>query len=277
MNNTLRGWPKVAMFALLSVVVVVMVAPFFVMVTTALTPTSDLYQFPLQWWPRHVRLGNFVDVWSQIPLADYLVNTLKISGGAVVVVAVTAIPAAYALARFAFPGRVTFLHGVVATQMFAPVVLLVASFQLLTKIGLINSTPGLILMDATTAMPFAIWVMTSYFATIPREVEEAAVLDHAGRVRRLFDHFLPLAAPGIVTVLIFTFILAWNEFLFAQSFVSDDSKRPLTTGIYSFVGRATTQWNYLMASSLIATVPIFLLFLVVQRRLISGLTAGAVK
>jgi ABC-type glycerol-3-phosphate transport system permease component len=132
-------------------------------------------------------------------------------------------------------------------------------------------------MDATTTLPFAIWMLTGYFTTIPREIEEAAILDRAGRWRRLLDHFVPLATPGIVTVFVFTFIISWNEFLFALTFVSDDTKRPLTVGLYSFVGRYATQWNYLMAGAAMATLPVLALFLLIQRRLISGLTAGAVK
>jgi multiple sugar transport system permease protein len=277
MGTGLRRGPRIILFVLLTLVMIVMLAPFVQMISTALAPTDELFQFPVSWFPHHPRLANFVDVWTQIPLAQYLFNTVKIAGGAVVILMFSAVPAAYALSRFNFPGRQAFLHAVVATQMFAHVVLLIASFQLLTKLGLINSLWGLIFMNATTALPFAVWTITSYFATIPREVEEAAILDRAGRWRRLFDHFIPLAMPGIVTVLAFTFILAWNEFLFALTFISDDLSRPLTSGIYSYVGRNTTEWNYLMASSLIATVPIFLLFLVIQRRLVSGLTAGAVK
>jgi multiple sugar transport system permease protein len=277
MGTGIRRGPRLLLFALLTVVMVVMLAPFVQMVATALAPSDALFQLPVTWFPQHARLANFVDVWTQVPLGAYLLNTLQISGGAVVVLAVTAIPAAYALSRFDFPGRRVFLHGVVSTQMFAHVVLLIAAFRLMTSLNLVNSLLGLILMNATTSLPFAVWTLTSYFATIPREIEEAAILDRAGRWRRLFDHFLPLAAPGLVTVLAFTFILAWNEFLFALTFISDDSMRPLTSGIYSFVGRNTVQWNYLMASSLIATVPVFCLFLVIQRRLVAGLTAGAVK
>jgi multiple sugar transport system permease protein len=120
-------------------------------------------------------------------------------------------------------------------------------------------------------------MMTSYFATVPREVQEAAVLDRAGPFRILWDHFIPIAMPGIATTMIFTFILAWNEFLFALTFISDPSLRPLTVGIYAFVGRYQIQWNYLMAASLLATIPVLVLFLLIQRRLVAGLTVGAVK
>jgi multiple sugar transport system permease protein len=273
----MRTRSRVVMYALLVVCLAVMLFPFFVMVVTALQPTSDLFQFPPPWTPSRPRWANFGDVFSIVPLERYFINTIYIAGGAMLLNGAVAIPAGYALARFRFPGRRAFLHLVVAMQMFAPVVLLIASFQLMNKLGLLNTYLGLILMDATTTIPFAVWMLTGYFTTIPREIEEAAILDRAGRWRRLRDHFVPLALPGIVTVFVFTFIISWNEFLFALTFVSDDTKRPLTVGLYSFVGRFSTQWNYLMAGAALATLPVLALFLVIQRRLVSGLTAGAVK
>jgi multiple sugar transport system permease protein len=161
--------------------------------------------------------------------------------------------------------------------MFSPIVMLIASFQLMTSLRLVNTHWSLILLDATVTLPFTIWMMTAYFSTIPAEIEEAATLDGAGRFRQFFDHFLPLAVPGVVTVMTFSFVIAWNEFVFALTFISNEALRPLTTGIYSFVGRYDIQWQYLMAASILSIVPVFLLFLVVQRRLVSGLTAGAVR
>jgi multiple sugar transport system permease protein len=271
-----RAW-RVLNYALLCVFLAVMLFPFFVMISTALAPNADLFQFPPPWTPSHPRLSNFSDVFSLVPLEQYFLNTIYIAGGAMLLNGAVAIPAGYALARFRFAGRRTFLHIVVAMQMFAPVVLLIAAFQLMNRLGLLNTYWGLILMDATTTLPFAIWMLTGYFTTIPREIEEAAILDRAGRWRRLADHFVPLATPGIVTVFVFTFIISWNEFLFALTFVSDDTKRPLTVGLYSFVGRFATQWNYLMAGAAMATIPVLVLFLFIQRRLVSGLTAGAVR
>jgi multiple sugar transport system permease protein len=273
MSRTSRILMHVALWLFLAV----MLFPFFTMVVTALQPTGDLFQFPPPWLPSHARWSNFSDVFNLVPLESYFLNTLYIAGGAMLLNGLAAIPAGYALARFRFPGRKTFLHIVVAMQMFAPIVLLIATYQLMNELGLLNSRWGLILIDATTTLPFAIWMITSYFVSIPTEIEEAAILDNAGRWRRLFDHFIPLGIPAIVTVFIFTFIISWNEFLFALTFITDDTKRPLTTGLYSFVGEYQTQWNYLMAGAILATIPVLILFLAIQRRLVSGLTAGAVK
>src|SRR5262249_52063111 len=134
-----------------------------------------------------------------------------------------------------------------------------------------------ILMNATTMLPLSIWLLTGYFSTVPREIEEAALLDGASFGRILWSLYIPIARPGIVATIIFTFILAWNEFLFALTFTQDPLLRPLTVGIYSFIGRYQIQWNLLMAASLVAVIPVLALFLVVQRQLIAGLTAGAVK
>jgi multiple sugar transport system permease protein len=268
---------QTARFGILAAILAAMLFPFLVMFSTALTPTPDLYQFPPPWFPTHPRWTNFLDVWSYVPLGQYFANSVIIATGAMALNAVAAIPAAYALARFTFPGRRFFLHAVVATQMFSPVVMLIAAYRMMTQLQLINTYWGLIFINAASTLPFALWMMTSYFSTVPREVQEAAVLDRAGPLRMLWDHFVPIAMPGIATTMIFTFIIAWNEFLFAMTFINDPSLQPLTVGIYAFVGRYQIQWNYLTAASLLATIPVLVLFLLIQRRLVAGLTAGAVK
>jgi multiple sugar transport system permease protein len=140
-----------------------------------------------------------------------------------------------------------------------------------------NSYWGLILMNATVTLPLTIWLLTGYFSTVPREIEEAALLDGAGFNRILISLYIPIVRPGLVATVIFAFILAWNEFLFALTFTQDPLLRPLTLGIYSFIGRYQILWNLLMAASLVAVVPVLALFLLVQKQLVQGLTAGAVK
>jgi multiple sugar transport system permease protein len=263
--------------ALLWLLLVVILFPFVEMISTSLKSKTDLAAYPPVWFPTNAVFRNYIDLWSAIPLAGYIRNSAIIAGGSMLLNAVVAIPAGFALARFRFPGRQTFLHLIVATQMFSPVVLLLATFRMMFDFGLLNTYWSVIFVNATTALPFTIWMLTAYFATVPREIEEAAILDNAGRWRLLFDHFLPVSMPGIVTAMTFAFVIAWNEFLFAVTFITDAGMRPLTTGIYTFVGRFETLWNFLMAASLISIVPVFIGFLLVQRRLVSGLAAGAVK
>ena len=191
----------------------------------------------------------------------------------------SAIPAGFALARFRFPGRQMFLYFViVATQMFSPVVLLLASFRMMNSLGLLNTL--LVADPHQRHRGVALHGVDDdrlLLASIPQEIEEAAILDGCGKFAILCDHFLPIAAPGIVTAMTFSFVLAWNEFLFGADLHHRARLRPLTTGIYSFVGRFEMQWHFLMAASLVSIVPVFIGFLLVQRRLVSGLAVGAVK
>ena len=263
--------------ALLWLILIVILYPFLEMISTALKSQPELSHYPPVWFPPDPHFGNFIEVWRQIPLATYLRNSVIIAGGSTILNGVVAIPAGYALARFQFPGRQTFLHMVVATQMFSPVVLLLATFRMMFSFGLLNTYWSVIFINATTTLPFTIWMLAAYFSTIPKEIEEAAILDNAGRWRMLIDHFVPIAMPGIITAMTFAFVIAWNEFLFAVTFITDQNLRPLTTGIYTFVGRTETLWQFLMAASLVSIVPVFIGFLFVQRRLVSGLAAGAVK
>ena len=268
---------RLAGFAFLWIVLVVLLFPFVELISTSLKTRQDLALFPPVWFPPAAAWQNYIDVWRIVPMLTYVQNSLIVSVGSTLLNAVVAIPAAFALARFRFPGRQAFLYFVVATQMFSPVVLLLATFRMMFSFGLLNTYWSLIFINATVTLPFTVWMLTSYFSTVPKEIEEAALIDNTGRWRMLWDHFIPICMPGIVTALTFAFVLSWNEFLFAVTFVTTPELRPLTTGIYTFIGRTETQWNFLMAASAISIVPVFIGFLLVQRRLISGLAAGAVK
>jgi multiple sugar transport system permease protein len=258
-------------------ILIALLFPFADMLSTALKARNVLYKWPPVWFPAEPAWSNFSQVWIDAPLASYFANSFVIAGGATLLNAVVGVPAGFALARFRFPGRQLFLYFIIGTQMFSPVVLLLALFLMMNSLGLLNTHLSLILINATLALPFTVWMMTAYFASIPNEIEEAAVLDGCGKLRILWDHFLPIAAPGIITAMIFSFILAWNEFLLALTFITDARLRPLTTGIYAFVGRFEVQWHLLMAASLVAIVPVFIAFLLIERRLVSGLAVGAVK
>lgn len=268
---------RLAGYAVLLLILAILLFPFVEMASTSLKSRQDLALYPPVWFPAAPDWRNYLDVWTLVPLFTYVKNSAIVAGGATLLNAVVAIPAGFALARFRFPGRQAFLYFVVATQMFSPVVLLLATFRMMFSFGLLNTYWSVIFINATVTLPFTVWMLTSYFSTVPKEIEEAALLDNTGRWRMLWDHFIPISMPGIVTALTFAFVLAWNEFLFAVTFISDPELRPLTTGIYTFIGRTETQWNYLMAASAISVVPVFIGFLLVQRRLVSGLAAGAVR
>ena len=260
-----------------SLLLALMLFPFFEMLSTALKDQQSLFVYPPPWFPTNPAWSNFVEIWTYVPLGQYFANSTVIAVGSMLLNNAAAIPAAFALARMRFPGRRAYLYMVLTAQMFSAVILLIATFRLVISLRLDNSYAGLIFMNATTMLPLSIWLLTGYFSTVPREIEEAALLDGASFTRILWSLYIPIARPGIIATIIFTFILAWNEFLFALTFTQDPLLRPLTVGIYSFIGRYQIQWNLLMAASLVAIIPVLALFLFVQRQLIEGLTAGAVK
>ena len=161
--------------------------------------------------------------------------------------------------------------------MFSPIIVVIALYKLIIALHLIDTQLSLIIVNAVFTLAFAIWMMNGYFATIPKEIEEAALIDGCSRWQTMMRITLPIAMPGIVTVIIYTFISAWNEFMFALTFINSTDKRPLTVGLYNFVGRWQVSWQYLMAAALLAILPVILLFMVIEKQLVQGLAGGAVK
>ena len=264
---------------LLRFVLALVLLPFLWMISTSLKSLPELSHFPPVWFPARPHLGNYIDVWTQIPLATYLRNSIIIAGGSTILNGLVAIPAGFALARLRFRGRQTFLHMVVATQMFSPVVLLLATFRMMFSFGLLNTYWSVIFINATTTLPFTIWMLTAYFSTIPREIEEAAIVDGAKPWIIIWRVFLPLMWPALVTTGLLAFIAAWNEFLFALTFTSDNATRtvPVAIALLSGASQFEIPWGVIMAASVIVTVPLVVLVLIFQRKIISGLTAGGVK
>jgi multiple sugar transport system permease protein len=266
-----------------AVVAVLFVAPYLQMLITALTPDQELYSIPARYLPSRLELSNLVDVWSQAPLWDYLRSSLIISGLATLLALAVALPAAYYTARYRYRGRMLFMLLVLVTQMFAPTALVIGIYREFVSIRDILPAAGvdtyvsLILVNAAFNLAFSTWIMVAYFSTIPVELEEAAAIDGAGRLGVLRRVTLPLALPGIVTATIFTFIAAWNEFVVALTLAQSPEIKPLTVGVTVFIGQYRVEWQYLFASSVIAVVPVVILFIVIERWLVSGLTAGGVK
>lgn len=261
-------------------VLVVLLFPFLVMTSTALTPRDEVMAPHKRWVPRNPRPQNFVEVFQEVPLGRHFLNSLIIAVGATLVSVGCATPAAWALSRLRFPGRSSFLFTVLVTQMFSPIVLIMALYRLMSGYGLLEGPwvyLSLILANGAFSLAFSVWLLTGYFSTVPTEVEEAAMIDGCTRLGTLRRVILPLSLPGIVTTVIFAFIAAWNEFMFALTLVGQKEYEPLTVGIYSFVERYGTQWPYLCAASLLATIPVVVLFLAIERQLMRGLTAGALK
>ena len=254
-----------------------MLFPFYVMLVTSLKPMSEVFTIPPTWFPKVPTLRGYVDVWRAIPLGQFFLNSLIISLGAAALTLACAIPAGYALARYRFPGRSAILYTILVTQMFSPVVVIITLFKVLTAYRMLNTYASLIVTNAAFALAFSLWMLTGFFQSVPKEIEEAARIDGCTTAQTVLKVLVPLAAPGVATTVIYTFILAWNEFIFALTFISSSRMQPLTVGLASFIGRYTIEWNLLMAGSLLATLPVIALFLLVERHLVKGLSVGALK
>ncbi|MFD5462334.1 carbohydrate ABC transporter permease [Kitasatospora sp. NPDC127059] len=249
--------------------------PYLEMVVTALRPADELRD--ATYLPRHFAWSNFLGVWRDSTLGGNLRVTLLVAGGSTVLALLVALPAAYYTARVRYRGRRLFLLLVLVTQMFQPTSLLVGLYREFYQLDMLNSVWTLILCNAAFNLAFAVWILTAYISSIPVELEEAALLDGLGRLGALRRVVLPLALPGVVTALIFTFISAWNEFVMGLTLSTAPNAQPLTVGINSFIGNYTVQWNYLFAGSVVAIMPVVALFAVIERHVVSGLTAGSVK
>jgi multiple sugar transport system permease protein len=258
------------------IVAIIFLLPYLEMLVVAGRPNNELGEATI--FPKHFTFSNFTTLWSGSGLGGSIGTSLEIAAGATVVVLLVALPAAYYTARHRFRGRAAFLLLVLATQMFQPAAMLVGLQREFITFGL-APTLSLTLINAGFNLAFAVWILNAFFSSIPVELEEAAMVDGLGKVGALLRITLPLAAPGIVTALIFTFISAWNEFLVALtlSLGEQTSQQPLTVAVNQYIGEYSVDWGHLFAGGLVATVPVIILFAFIERRVVSGLTAGAVK
>jgi multiple sugar transport system permease protein len=272
------GAPRQARLALAGLALAAaLLAPYLVMLCTALKPEGELRTRPPRLTPVDWQPGNFVAVLRDPGFQAWLRVSLIVAGASMVVVIAAAVPAAYYTARHRFRGRTAFLFLVLVTQMFSPTALVVGLYREFFELGLTNTYLALILSNSAFSLAFAIWILRAFFASLPREIEEAAAVDGCGPIGALLRIVLPLSLPAIVTALIFTFIAAWNEYIVALTLMTDPDLRPLTVGITSYVTAYVQHWNLLFAASVIAIVPVVVLFALIEPYLVDGLTAGSVK
>ncbi|MCB1834172.1 MAG: carbohydrate ABC transporter permease [Geminicoccaceae bacterium] len=258
--------------------VIVILFPYAVMVSTALKPRDEIFVFDPTWIPQTIRLQNFVDMWTEIGFGQALVNSLLVSGTSVILCLAAAIPAGYAMARFRFHGQPAYRQFLLVTQMLSPIVLVLGIFRMMAALGFVDSPVALILAYGAFNMAFATWMLQSYFTTIPRELEEAAWIDGATGLQSLRMVFLPLALPAVAVTAILTFVNTWNEFVLAATLLRSQSSYTLTIKIYSLVGAAyKINWDHVMAATFLATVPVAIIFAWLQRHMVQGLSVGSVK
>ena len=267
---------RVLLYFVVLDVCVITLYPYFAMLCTALKNRVEIFSGNTV-LPVTALWSNFIDIWSRAPMAQYMLNSVLIASGSTLIAMLCGIPAAYALARMKFKGQTAFLGFVIVSQMFAPVVLLVGIYQVMQPMHLTDSLLGLVLINASFNQAFTIWLLRGTFMGISAEMEQAATIDGCNRVQAMLRVLLPVAAPGIVTTLIFIFINAWNEYTVALCLISTDTYKPLTVGINTFNGYNMIEWQYLFAASIFAIIPVVILFMCIEKNLVSGLASGGVK
>ncbi len=281
MINQKSSFKKVALRFLLYFVVfdicMLILYPYFVMLCTALKSRTEIFSIVGTVLPTEYMWSNFVDIWQKAPMGQYMLNSIIIASGSTAIAMICGIPAAYALSRMKFKGQTAFLGFIIVSQMFAPVVLLIGIYKVMQIFSLTNHLLGLVFINAAFNQAFTIWLLLGTFNSIPPDMEQAATIDGCNRIQSMLRVLLPVAAPGIVTTLIFIFINAWNEYTVALCLISTDTLKPLTVGINIFNGYNMIEWQYLFAASIFAIIPVVILFMSIEKHLTSGLTAGGVK
>lgn len=267
-----RSWWRTAVGILLTAI---MLFPLYWMVMVSLTPRSELLKRPPTLVPDTITLDGYVRaINDQFP---FLGNSLAVALGSVVLTLVIAAPAAYALARLSPVGAGAVTFGLLVAQMVPGIVMATGFYAIYADLGLLNTLPGLILADSTLAVPFAVLVMRAFMAGIPRELLQAATIDGAGAFRTFRSIVLPLSRNAIITVALFAFLFAWSDFLFAVILTSSGGPQPFTLGIYRYISNYSKDWNAIMATAVIASIPATVLLVIAQRYVAAGISAGAVK
>jgi trehalose/maltose transport system permease protein len=269
---------KAGFWTAVGIIVVMMLFPFYWAIVTSLKRPGDLFITPTQYWPDPVTLANYARVLSGT-FGRAILNSVAVAGGTVLLSLLIAAPAAYALGKYRIPAKSVIMYTILSVSMFPQIAVLGGLFSLIRSVGLYNTHAGLIFSYLIFTLPFTIWVLTAFVREIPDELEEAAIMDGATPLQILRLVLLPVMAPALVTTGLLAFIHAWNEFLFALTLTVDETVRTVPVAIAMFSGASEHElpWAAIMAASVIVTLPLILLILFFQRRIVSGLTAGAVK
>ena len=265
-------------YAVIVSLLILLLFPVVWMAISSVQPSSKLMNLPPEFRPSNPTLDNYIKIISNTKYLRYFENSFITAGGTVLLCLCIAIPAGYAFSRYRFPMKNTVMTFIMSVQMFPIVVILISLYTFYMRWNLLNTYRGLILIDTAFALPLAINLMKSFFDTLPKSLDESATIDGAGRLRTLWSILMPLVLPGLLAVGIYTFLNAWDDFLMALTIMQDTNMKTLTVGLaQSFLGEYAYDYGALMAFSLCGSLPVVLIFVFLQRYMISGLTAGAVK
>jgi trehalose/maltose transport system permease protein len=268
-------------YLLLLVIAFYLIFPFYWALRSSITPDNQLFSTPVQYFPNSPTLGNYQLVLSNGNFLHALANSTVVAVSVTLLSLLIGVLGSYALGRFRFPGRLPVMYVILSMTMFPSIAVLGALFQRISQLGLYNQLPALIITYLIFTLPFTVWVLTSFFQQMPKDLEEAAYVDGCTPMQTLYMIMLPLIAPGLVTTGLLAFIQAWNEFLFALSFIQTPDKQTVTLALVNFAtttaGGFELPWGQIQAATVIVTIPLIVLTLIFQRRILAGLTAGAVK
>ena len=267
------------MLLLIGAVVLVFAAafPLFWMLSTSLKPSGEIFATPPRMIPAHPTLGNFARLFTETSFLTYFRNSTTVALTAVLLTLAVSALGAYGLTRFSFRGRDQVAGLILTTYMFAPVMIIIPFYILVKQLGLVNTHLALVLSYTTFCLPFCLWLLRAFFASIPLELEEAALVDGAGRGRAVWHVVLPLALPGLIATAIFTFILAYNDFLFSMVLITSEELKTLPVGVNDLFNATIVDWGMIMAAGVMITAPAVVFFGAVQRYLVQGWGAGGVK
>ena len=270
---------KILLFSGIFIFMTFILLPFVEMFYASLRPLDHLFRSPYQFFSDDLSFWAYGEMWNTVPmLGRYIFNSFYLASCVTIITILFVIPAAYSYARFNFPGKNPSLYLLLAINMFSGAVLLIPLYKLLITLGLLNSYQAMIVPGVAFLIPTSIWLLKSYFEKIPIDLEEAAFVDGASRIQILRHIITPLSTPGLVVVSLYIFIGAYaQQFLFAITFNSKKEYMPIPAGLYEFIGYQTVKWNGMMAASLVGIAPVLIIFIFLQKYLVEGLTAGAVK
>ena len=278
-DKKITGKKNIALCILSVIILCVLLFPLYWTLVTSLKTEQEIFQIPPTLWPEVLNTDSYT---AQLAHGDFnmfrsFANSLCISLGATVISVILAVPASYGLAKYRFRFRKDILLTFLVTQMLPVSVLLTPMFIMFRNIGMYNTWWSAIFADATIGIPFSVLILRNYFASIPKEMEEAAYIDGCSTIGSFFRILVPIAKPGIVVCAIFSFLYAWGDLAYSMTFIMDQTNRPITAGIYNFIGQYGTKWSYLTAYAIVTIIPVALIFIFMQKYIISGMTNGAVK